>query len=127
MTPEQQHTLRDYCKPWDQGGNGGSLLAENITAALDALDKAEAENARLRAVLARLSAGKLPEPSCYWDDDGGAIGTPADVRHWHESGAIVMLRPVHELPAVWALVEEHGVRVFDTRGAAEAAALEGNP
>jgi len=70
----------------------------------------------------------LKTPTCYWNDENpeeSAIDA-AEVGECGKVGehTIVKFRPIHELPAVWVLVDDNGVRSFGSREEAEDAAEE---
>ena len=68
---------------------------------------------------------RLRKPDYYWDDRNlDAAIAPSDVCAYDAVGDVVPLRPIHELPTVWALVTDDGVQFFNTEKAAKAA-LEG--
>jgi hypothetical protein len=67
---------------------------------------------------------KLREPRLYWDDRclKSAACYVVDVIADDDPGCIVELRPIHELPTMFVLVQEEcEYEVFPTREAAEAA------
>ena len=63
---------------------------------------------------------RLRTPTAYWDDRHlDAAIDPSEVVAYDDVGDIVELRPIHELPTVWALVTDSGPRWFNSREAAE--------
>ena len=83
-------------------------------------DELQAEIERLRARVVELET-----PTWYWDDRclDSAV-SPEDVVSYDDIGDILPFRPIHELPARWALVTEDGPEWFDSEQAARAAGGE---
>lgn len=66
---------------------------------------------------------KLSSPDFFWDDRclETAFESISEATAGDEVGAIIELRPLHELDSVFVLITESGYRQFLTRKAAEAA------
>jgi hypothetical protein len=82
---------------------------------------------QLRAKIERLRkrVAELETPQWYWDDrDLDSAVEPEFICSYDDVGDIVELRPIHELPKVFALVTHHGVDLYPTREAAEQAESE---
>lgn len=70
----------------------------------------------------RAEVAELRKPTFYWDDRNlDCAIEPDEVVAYDDVGDIVELRPIHELPTVFALVTDEGPLWFSTREAAEAA------
>jgi hypothetical protein len=63
---------------------------------------------------------RLTKANWYWDDrDLESAVPPDEVGAFDDVGDIIKLRPIHELPAVYALITEDGPQFFDSEEEAE--------
>lgn len=87
---------------------------------------AEIERLRQELAEARAECAELRTVQWYWDDNDLDHAYPADEAcEGYDVGDIVELRPIHELPSVFALATEEGVAFYATAEEAEAAAAAG--